>query len=308
MRTALLGIVVLTLSGAASADDTLIFRGPYLGQIPPDSIPIEFAPGFFPADHNAHSGLAFTPEGTEVYWSAYYKPPGRSRTQHIFFSRMEKGIWTAPSVAPFSGQYNDGGPVISPDGRRLFFYSNRPAVPDGQPSDEYIPDIWFMTRIASGWGEPSRLGFNTDKQEGAMSVSEDGTLYFMSNRVGSQGIFDVYRSVFRDSQYAAPVNVGRPINTPHLNFSPCIAPDESYMIVSYANRPAGNGLHVSFKKSDGTWTDPVSLGSTVNSGLTQRFPVISPDGRYLFFTRSVNRRGAVYWVDTGVIEKLRPKE
>jgi len=33
-------------------------------------------------------------------------------------------------------------------------------------------------------------------------------------------------------------------------------------------------------------------------------PVVSPDGRHLFFMRS----GHVYWVDAAVIEDLRPAE
>lgn len=274
-----------------------------LGQTPPGDEPALFHPEIFLK--GTHSAPAFTPDGTEMFWSRYYTPEGRrSRTQHIFRSRFAEGQWSAPELAPFSGNFSDGGLFLTNNGTRLFFYSNRPTEPGGEPSDEYISDIWFVDRTDDGWDEPQRLRFNTDSNEGMASIADAGTIFFQSNRPGTRGIFDIYSSKLVDGRYAAPENQGRNVNCPGINFSPFIAPDQSYLIIAYNHNDPNNGLHIAFKKPDGGWTKAVSMGGTINVTSVQRFPGLSPDGKYLFFTRG-GARGGLYWVDAGIIDDLR---
>jgi len=91
-------------------------RGPYLGQKPPGLIPVPFAEFLAPATDNKHSALAFSPDGQELYYSVY---PNYQFPQKIMVTRQEDGGWTPPRVAEFSGTHQEGGPVFSPDGRRL---------------------------------------------------------------------------------------------------------------------------------------------------------------------------------------------
>jgi len=66
-------------------------------------------------------------------------------------------------------------------------------------------------------------------------------------------------------------------------------------------------IYVSFKEQDGTWATPINLGSAVNSNAKEGSATISPDGKYLFFSRDEEDGTAnVYWVSTEVIERLRP--
>jgi len=307
-------ISALTIMACVAAGDSLSAQSDQtgappnnrlvLGQTPPGTQPELFASDVI--QDGVHSAPALTPDEQEMYWSAYYVPEGkRSRTQHIFYSRMVDGRWSPPELAPFSGVYADGGPFITRDGSRLFFYSNRPAEPGQPATDEYVSDIWVIDRKGTGWGEPVRLPFNSDKHDGMQSVSDNGTVCFQSNRTGSYGIFDVYCAEFDGEDHSAPRNLGRTINCPNMNFSPFIAPDESYLILAYNNNAPNNGLHISFRKADGTWTKPVSLGSEINATSAQRFPGLSRDGRYLFFTRDEGQKRGLYWVDAVVIEHLR---
>jgi hypothetical protein len=84
-------------------------------------------------------------------------------------------------------------------------------------------------------------------------------------------------------------------------------------------RPAGYGggdLYVSFRQTDGAWGEPIDLGPDVNSGMLDYCPTVTPDGRYLFFSRRRSDPpdsgwggvvdGDVYRVDAAVIERLRP--
>lgn len=71
----------------------------------------------------------------------------------------------------------------------------------------------------------------------------------------------------------------------------------------------GSGdLYISFQEEKGSWTEPINMGKPINSNKLEFCPMISPDGKYLFF--SSRRRGNedIYWVDAKVIENLKPQE
>jgi Tol biopolymer transport system component len=90
-----------------------------------------------------------------------------------------------------------------------------------------------------------------------------------------------------------------------------IAPDESYLIFSSADRKYGLGnadLYICYKKSNGKWTTPMNLGSKINSPSEEFCPMISKDGKYLFFLSFRSGKSYPYWVSAKIIEELRPKK
>ncbi|MGH7601129.1 MAG: hypothetical protein ACREOI_32635, partial [bacterium] len=93
----------------------------------------------------------FTPDGKTIYFSLNAPV---NRLGVIVFSRFENGEWRTPQVAPFSGQYSDYDPFISPDGNKLFFISNRPV--DNNPKKDY--DVWVVEKTNGGWSAPKNLG------------------------------------------------------------------------------------------------------------------------------------------------------
>ena len=81
---------------------------------------------------------------------------------------------------------------------------------------------------------------------------------------------------------------------------PCIAPDGSYILFDVLS---GNLLFISFKEADGSWGEPIDLtkhGFNPKAGGAY----ISPYGNYLFFSMDKD----IWWVDSKVIENLRPLE
>jgi hypothetical protein len=90
------------------------------------------------------------------------------------------------------------------------------------------------------------------------------------------------------------VSLGRPLNTSGDNLDFFVARDESYMILT--NRP---GMAISYKKEDGSWTNPRSLGPKINFGLGSWGPWVTADNKYLFYTTGTKpdySDVAVYWV------------
>lgn len=295
----LLPIVVTT---ACRPEGGLVhLSGPYLGQDPPGLSPKVFAPGVVSTGAN-ELNAAFSPDGREFYFSQW--EGGRNTLMRM---RTEDGLWTDRSVAPFSGTFSDVDPFLSADGRRLYFSSSRPIHETGEEKDS---DLWYVERGPSGgWGDPMRLGSPNalGPDDYYTSISLDGTLYF--SRFQSHGAGgDLYSSRFIDGDYAPPLLLEAPLSTDASEHDPLISLDGEYLIFA-SDRVGGYGeadLYISFATSQGDWTDPVNMGPVINSPGYDFCPMLSPDGRYLFFTRNRGGNGDIYWVDAKVIEAFRP--
>jgi len=242
-------------------------------------------------------GAAFMPDGRTVYFTLRSPTTTTPALSTICVSRLVGNRWSEPEVAPFSGRFNDSSPTISPDGKRLFFASDRPApgkTATPKPDDPPDIDLWVMERNADGWGEPHNLGapLNTPAIESSPAVAADGTLYFASTRPGGKGSLDLYRSRFVDGRYAEPEPLTE-INTAAFEGQPAIAPDQSLLVFAAAGRPDGlvgggfpypkGDLYVSFR-TDAGWSPPQVLPPPINSKASDSSPSFSPDGRWLFFT------------------------
>jgi hypothetical protein len=147
-------------------------------------------------------------------------------------------------------------------------------------------------------------------------VVADGSLYFTSTRPpGGPGRSNLYRAARQaDGSFAEPVLIGPPVASESGIGDTYVAPDESYMILSSRRPPGfGNGdLFVSFRQQDGSWGEPVNLGDRINTEATEFCPMVTPDGRYLFFSRlyggswEAATGGDVFWVDAAIIEQGTP--
>ena len=284
---------------------------PYFGQQTPGTTPVLFAPGAVSTDA-IELNAVFTPDGRE-----------------FFFTRIVDGVftmyrsvfgasgWSAPSplmVFPNGDKATAVDMAVSPDGTALYFLGEYPHEhATGKPGF----DIWVSRRVN---GELTTAQVvpppvSTAASEVYPVVVADGSLYFSSNRPGSLGGGDVYRAQrLPDGRFAEPVNLGPPISGDSQDGDTFVAPDESYMILT--SRRAGTlgqaDLYVSFRKKDGAWTEPVNLGPTINTDTIEYCPMVTPDGKYLFFSRRIGATwetttgGDVYWVDAKIIEQFRP--
>jgi len=304
-------------------------NGPYLNQKKPGPTPEIFAPGILSLGFHEHN-IAVSPDGKEIFFVAASSDFSRYL---IMTTRLHDGAWTKPEVAPFSGESKDGAPAFSPDGTRLFFSSRRPRPAGGTPGDDF--DIWFVERKDDSWTDPVNLGspVNTGQNEVNPSVTSDGTIYFQRiEKLGTLG-WDLYMSSQNNGIYGAPEKLPAPVNTDANEAGPFISPDGSYLLFQ-SNRPGSYGImdiYATYRTKDGGWTDPVNLGDQVNSSFSDWGPVVSPDGKYLFFSSFRNvqpiapgsadylaymtarlgtpspGKGTLYWVEAKVIEDLRPK-
>lgn len=229
---------------------------------------------------------AFTPDQKELYWSVNSNQ-GSAGMGVIVVSRRGSGDkWSNPEAASFSGQYSDYDPFVTPDGKRLFFISNRPKGSANWNAQDF--DIYVVERQGSGWSEPQSIGapVNSDSPEFYPSVAANGDLFFSTIRPGSKS-FDIFRSKLVDGKYGDPENLGEAVNGtgPSAEIDNYVAPDQSFIVFA-AGRPGGIGgqdLYVSFN-INGSWTPSQLLPVGINSAAREYTPIGSPDGKYLYFT------------------------
>lgn len=280
-------------------------KGDYFGQKKPGSKPEKFAPGILPLVHRMYGPrLAFSPDGKEVFWPIASFHGAHRR---IWFIKQEGGKWNPPGKAPFSNAI-DGSPCFSSDGKRLFFHSRL------SPSEESGPvniDIFYVEREAEGWSAPINIGppVNTKDNEVSLCISKKGTLYFQANYEEGYGLSDLYKADFVNGAYQNPVNLGPKINSPFIEISPAIAPDESYLLF-VSSQPGGFyrtsdfslEIFVSFQTEDGFWTKAKNIGRAINV-LSPASVSLSPDGKYFFFYSQKEKE--FFWASTELIGQLK---
>ncbi len=68
-------------------------------------------------------------------------------------------------------------------------------------------------------------------------------------------------------------------------------------------------IYIAFKTNKGTGTAPVNLGEHINTNVNETCPSISPDGKFIFFSRynDLNGKPDIYWVSSSVINNLKQK-
>jgi hypothetical protein len=190
-----------------------ILSGLYLGQKPPGNTPQPFL-STLPDLSRSHSSPVFTPDGNQVYWST---------DDTIHFIEQIDGVWTPPRhLKFFRDSINEDIPLLSPDGKRLYFY-----VSFGDVDRQKRRGIWYVNRTGNDWSVPVSVGSTINDLFGhwQFSVSARGTIYFPGkDEKDEAGCIMVSHRI--NGKYDKPVKVFESIP----GGCPFISPDESYLI------------------------------------------------------------------------------
>ncbi len=187
--------------------------------------------------HDAVSSIS--PDGKQIFIYKNDIKDKESRGGDVFVSKINNGKWKTPEPIgkPVASSYWEGGACISPDGKKLFFFSER----DGGMGRS---DIYMVEKInKKEYGKPVNLGptVNTGYDEAGMFLAPDGkTLFFCSDGPGSMGSYDVFKTVFEGGKWSAPVNVGYPINSIGKEGQLTLSADAKYAYIS-SDRAGGLG-------------------------------------------------------------------
>jgi len=145
-------------------------------------------------------------DGTELF---LYKDD--MKDGNIYSTKFKDGKWSPIMKLNrnINTKFFESHACISPDGKKLYFTSNRE---DGNDLDIYVSE-----RDASGdWGVPKKLPevINSPYNEDTPFITiSDTILYFASEGHSSIGGYDIFRSIRRGDKWSEPENLGYPINT-----------------------------------------------------------------------------------------------
>lgn len=205
-------------------------------------------------------------QGTENIYVSYYNE----------LTKWSPAKILGPSVN--LSRKNNSAMSLSNDGQRLLIYRG---TPDG--------NIYQSTLTGEDWSVPVKLPspINSTRQESSASISPDGRIfYFCSDRKHGQGGSDIWMCrQNKTGKWEKAENLGSVVNTPQDEESVFIHPDGKTLYFS-SNGHDTNGKFDIFKTvlDSGKWSEPVNLGSPINTPLTDLFFTLTADGKKGYYS------------------------
>lgn len=178
--------------------------------------PDENPPGQFSVNSDNFEGhpciVMAGSEPVEIYLTSLRNGRQGYAGLNIYYARYHNQRWSElMHINEINSDFDDRMAYVTPDGRRMFFVSNRPGGYGGD-------DIYYSERdMRTGlWAPPINLGpaVNGPDDEITPFLTANGQkLIFASNRKGGLGGFDIYISHWNGMEFEIPLNAGRPINS-----------------------------------------------------------------------------------------------
>lgn len=197
---------------------------------------------------------AFSKDGNFVIFArSSTGEKGESDESHLYISRRSESGWSEPEILPYPiniskklyeeggveelngsrGNYTSFTPTITPDGKRLYFASNRPGGYGGL-------DIWRADIRGTRITNVRNLGrtVNTPGNELFPYVSDEAVLYFASDGHPGIGQLDIFEAI-RTKGRISIKNMGKPLNSEADDFAFVYDTDTTGYLSS--NRQGGKG-------------------------------------------------------------------
>lgn len=271
---ALLG--TLALSAALAARELLPEEAPENLGGPVNSAGDEFSP-------------SVTEDGSVMVFNA--KRAGE-RYQNLYFSKRTKTGWSEPRA--FSGmnsKFNDEAPFLTPDGKLLFFASDRDGsfeMPkDAQGRVRVSFDLYMSSRTPQGWTPPRKISspINSIHHERSPTFDvETRTLFFARWKFGDPSGSKLYAAEFTEKGFGEPQELPATINSGHREAA--FVPQGGGLFHFASTRPGGRG---GFDLYAVERDDSGAFGEVRNAG-----PVVNSEGDDIYFSR----RGDLFYLSS----------
>ena len=156
----------------------------------------------------------------------------------------------------------------------------------------YNEDFFSSNKKYNTWDIATPLpgNINTDQNEGAQMISQDGQwlVFTGCNRRDGFGSCDIYISFLTPKGWSEAMNLGGAINSDQWDSQPCLSPDKRDLY--FASRRfggyGGSDIYVSHLQPNGKWSDPENLGPEINTPGDENSPFMHADNQTLYFTSS----------------------
>ena len=219
-----------------------------------------FAPGTISTAHS-EGRLTISPDGNTALWFSRNRPGGPGGYD-IWISRRAHGAWSAAQPVGFNSPSRDFDPAFSPDGKSVYFSSDRTGGVGGD-------DIYRVELTTLGFGIPQNAGaeVNSAGNEWAPMLSADGTtLLFSSNGRGGAGRMDLFTALRKSHGFAPAMPMTGAINTAADEFDATFVETNAFVIFSRANDLRADDVNLYYAPlTGGGYGGGTPLSSQVNT-------------------------------------------
>jgi outer membrane protein OmpA-like peptidoglycan-associated protein len=139
---------------------------------------------------------------------------GQRNKLGIFSASLIDGQWTKIRELRINNEwYNVTTPCLSPNGKRLYFASDKPGGFGGM-------DLYYSDFKNDYWTDPVNLGpnINTSGNEAYPFLNSSGELFFSSDGLPGLGGKDIFVTMISDSTWVTPVHLDPPVNSKSDDF------------------------------------------------------------------------------------------
>ena len=265
-----------------------------------------------PAKKNARMFNIFLPQLTEFYVASVLvkldpvKVPGWNEIDAIGISDcVNDTIKAKINVVPnlkFSADperlssninsiYDEVAPMISPDGKTLYF--DRKNHPENAGGFNDADDIWYSIYQDGKWSVAKNIGYplNNKYSNFVQAITPDGNSLLLGNIYNKDGSMNAgvsltYRTrtgwAFPEEQYIDDFYN----QSPYANYF--LSNDGRVLIMAIQRKDSRGGLdlYVSFLKGENSWTKPKNLGPIINTYVNDYSPFLAADGVTFYYSTS----------------------
>lgn len=174
---------------------------------------------------NNEGAHCLSPDGEYLFFTGCHMQDSQGGCD-LYITTKQDSQWIKPvNMGPTVNSRNwDAQPSLSPDGKRLYFASER-------KGGKGKSDIWYVDFKDGKWGQPINAGdaINTEGNEASPYIHLDGqTLYFRSDGHVGMGDYDLFLSRWDKNEWGEAQNLGYPINSTGSEGALSVSTDGKY--------------------------------------------------------------------------------
>jgi outer membrane protein OmpA-like peptidoglycan-associated protein len=193
-------------------------------------------------------------------------------------------------ISKVNSLHPEMGPIVSPDGNRLYF--SRVGDPKNAGGGEDIEDIWYSDwdSVRKEWSAPKNMTELNNKAANYInSISPDGNTMLLGNKYLPNGKMEQGVSLSRKTETGwskpKPITIEKFANL-NDNTDFYLSSSGKFLVMSIEQNKDAYGdrdLYVSVRKNDTVFGEPLNLGMRVNTKRTEANPFLASDDKTLYF-------------------------
>lgn len=185
-------------------------------------------------------------------------------------------------------EYIETKPIISPDGKTLYFC--RQNHPDNLKGERDEQDIYLSNKVNDAWSKAVNVGepLNDKFPNGVCSVSPDGNTVLLINAYDEKG--NISPGVSISKRQKGGWSVPRKMNikgfyndSGYQDYYLANSGRVLILAIQTSDTYGDQDLYASFHENGDNWSKPINLGATINSEKGEFSPFLAADNKTLYF-------------------------